>query len=197
MRVHRRAEWEKNKFRCYVTVVSAVQHLTLPRLRGRLLRCLCPLLTARQVQAYRILMPYADPARQREYMRLWMKRRRDEWVAENGPCIDCGSFENLQVDHIDAEFKVTHRVWSWSKKRREAELAKCVVRCRPCHAKKTTALGEHARGEKNGSAKLTAAKVLEIRASNLSQRKLAAIYNVSQPTIKDIKLRRIWKHVSP
>lgn len=101
----------------------------------------------------------------------------------------------MQVDHADASTKVSHNVWSWAEERREAELAKCVVRCQPCHVKKTTASGEHARGEVNGRAKLTAAKVLEIRASELSQRQLAGIYGVSQPAIKDVKLGRTWKHV--
>jgi hypothetical protein len=60
------------------------------------------------------------------------KFRRHLWFAENGPC-SCGSWEDLQVHHIDPSTKVDHKVWSWSEARRYAELSKCVPKCRPCH----------------------------------------------------------------
>lgn len=66
------------------------------------------------------------------------KRRRD-WLRRNGPCRICGSWENLEVDHIDPDMKVDHKVWAWSVNRRLAELAKCQVLCRDCHKKKTRA----------------------------------------------------------
>ena len=75
----------------------------------------------------------------RDYQRRWLKARRDAWLKEHGPCVDCGSWENLQVDHIDPKQKVSHRVWSWSQQRRDEELSKCVVRCQSDHQKKTTA----------------------------------------------------------
>lgn len=83
-------------------------------------------------------MPYADPDAKRAYQREWWNRRRTEWIAEHGPCIDCGGAVDLEVDHVDASTKVSHRIWSWSKVRREAELAKCVVRCHDCHGRKST-----------------------------------------------------------
>jgi len=79
---------------------------------------------------------YSDPAVQREYQRLWMAARRKEWFDANGPCIDCGSWDKLHADHVVKEDKVTHRVWSWTKKRRDEELAKCVVRCAGCHMRR-------------------------------------------------------------
>lgn len=84
-------------------------------------------------------MPYADPERQREYQRRWKAERRAKWIRENGPCIDCGTWEKLEIDHADASTKTSHRIWSWSKVRREAELVKCVVRCDPCHQVKSLA----------------------------------------------------------
>lgn len=87
-------------------------------------------------------MPYKDPDKQREYQRKWLQKRRQEWLEENGPCIDCGCWDDLEVDHIDPELKDTHRIWSWTKERRDAELAKCVPRCKPCHLQKTVV--EHA-----------------------------------------------------
>lgn len=81
-------------------------------------------------------MPYADPAQQREYQRQWIAGRRAEWLAGKS-CVICGSQEDLQVDHIDPAKKLSHRVWSWSIEKRDAELAKCQVLCRPHHQEKT------------------------------------------------------------
>lgn len=57
-------------------------------------------------------------------------------------CVQCGECDpqKLQLDHIDMNGKATehdHKIWSWSKERREAEIAKCQVLCKDCHAKKT------------------------------------------------------------
>lgn len=88
-------------------------------------------------------MPYRDPVQQRAYQREWMATRRKAWLDERGPCINCGSTQNLEVDHVNAVQKITHRVWSWSAERREAELNKCVVRCHDCHKKKTAEAHEN------------------------------------------------------
>jgi 5-methylcytosine-specific restriction endonuclease McrA len=72
-----------------------------------------------------------------KYQQEWLQKRRDAWLKLNGPCKNCGSSENLEVDHIDRTKKVTHRVWSWAKKRQVRELSKCQVLCKPCHIEKT------------------------------------------------------------
>lgn len=82
-------------------------------------------------------MPYKDPNRQRDYQARWIKKRRHDWVRKNGPCEVCNSDEGLQVDHIDPNEKVSHRIWSWSEARRAVELAKCWVLCFNCHNAKT------------------------------------------------------------
>jgi len=82
-------------------------------------------------------MPYKDKDRQKEYQNTWMQKRRIKWLEENGPCKKCGSWNDLQVDHVDPDKKVTHRVWSWSKERRDKELAKCQSLCCKCHKQKT------------------------------------------------------------
>lgn len=69
----------------------------------------------------------------RAYQRSWLSKRRNEWIAANGPCKFCGSWEKPEVDHIDPAQKIAHNVWSWTKERREAELAKCRILCRSCH----------------------------------------------------------------
>lgn len=82
-------------------------------------------------------MPYKDKEQQKAYQRQWMFNRRTEWFT-NKFCIKCGSQENLELDHIDESAKNTHRIWSWSKTRRDIELAKCQFLCENCHAEKTS-----------------------------------------------------------
>jgi hypothetical protein len=67
-----------------------------------------------------------------------MQVRRNSWLEKNGPCVDCGSFKKLEVHHEDKTKKVTHRLWSWSEKRRLEELAKCCVLCKRCHQRRTS-----------------------------------------------------------
>lgn len=82
-------------------------------------------------------MPHKDPEQRRKYHREWSRKRRDQWFKENGPCVDCLSWNDLELDHNDRKSKVSHNVWSWSKERRETELMKCVARCVKCHRIKT------------------------------------------------------------
>jgi hypothetical protein len=106
---------------------------------------------------YYVAMPMATREAQREYQRAWCARRRSSYFSGK-TCVDCGSPDNLQLDHIDRTTKVDHRVWSWSEQRRAEELKKCVPRCQPCHAKKTnrelgydhTVHGTESRGYKRG-----------------------------------------------
>jgi 5-methylcytosine-specific restriction endonuclease McrA len=88
-------------------------------------------------------MPYRSLALRRRYGRTWLADRRAAWLKEHGPC-RCGSWEQLEVDHIDPAQKVDHRLWSWSKERRDAELAKCQVLCHTCHLDKTRENGDYA-----------------------------------------------------
>src|ERR1017187_858128 len=81
-------------------------------------------------------MGYIDPSKKREYAREWIAKRRKTFFSGK-TCIDCGSSENLELDHVDRKLKVSHKIWSWSKERREIELVKCVVRCHSCHIIKT------------------------------------------------------------
>ena len=58
-------------------------------------------------------MGYKDPEKQKEYQRNWLAKRRADWFSENGPCINCGSWDNLELDHIDPSTKVDNKIWSW------------------------------------------------------------------------------------
>ena len=51
------------------------------------------------------------------------------------------------------------------------------------------------KGEQNAQAKLTESLVREIRATPMSQRKLAEIYGISQTQISKIVRKQAWKHI--
>lgn len=127
-----------------------------------------------------------------------MAKRRTAWFVENGPCVDCGSDENLRLDHKDASQKVSHRIWSWSDDRRLAELAKCVVRCYPCHIVKTNNCNEHTRGEQRHNAVLTAEIVREARilysAGGVSWPQLGRMFEVKHDTLRRA-CKDWWQHV--
>jgi hypothetical protein len=81
-------------------------------------------------------MAYATPAARREYQRLWCAKNRADYMTGKS-CAVCGSTSSLEVDHIDPEQKVSHRIWSWSAERRASELAKCQILCADHHKEKT------------------------------------------------------------
>lgn len=66
-------------------------------------------------------------------------RRRREWLLANGPCKGCGSWQALEVDHIEPGTKRFTVNFERGRKANEAELAKCQVLCHDCHAIKTKA----------------------------------------------------------
>lgn len=145
-----------------------------------------------------LLMSYADPEMKRAYQRAWLQRRRQAWLTENGPCVDCGSWEDLEVDHVDAKSKVSSSVWSWAAERRLAELAKCVVRCASCHTTKTVVNEEHAYGEAIAQAVLTVDKVRRARAlyasGGYTWRELGALFEVKPDTLRRA-CKDWWKQV--
>lgn len=143
-----------------------------------------------------------SPDRMREYQREWKNRRRREWIEENGPCIDCGSLEDLEIDHRDASTKL-HNVsslWSLSpvNPKRVEELAKCVVRCKSCHLQKTVLNHERSHGSSHFHAKLTEEDILSIRGLHLSgqpKRSIAREFNVDEKMIRLIVANQAWTHV--
>lgn len=75
-------------------------------------------------------------ARHREYQRVWYAKRRAEFFKDK-KCTNCGSTENLELDHKNPANKWKHRIWSYCWKRIKAETKKCQILCRKCHYKKT------------------------------------------------------------
>lgn len=133
----------------------------------------------------------------RAYQRVWVKARREAWFKDNGPCVDCGSWERLELDHKNPADKVTHAVWSWAEKRRLAELAKCVARCHKCHKRKSA--GEKALGEANGQSVLTEDLVRAMRRDRrdgMTLRAIMAKYDARHSTVYRVITRQTWRHVA-
>lgn len=87
-------------------------------------------------------MPYSNPAIQNAYQNARLQERRREWIeGQGGECVQCGSTESLEVDHVDPSTKVCNPrgIWSRNIGFREMELAKCQVLCADCHKEKTRA----------------------------------------------------------
>lgn len=72
--------------------------------------------------------------RKREYQREWIAARRAAWFSGR-TCRDCDAVDGLELHHNDPSVKVSHRIWSWSWARIEAETAKCATLCESCHAR--------------------------------------------------------------
>jgi hypothetical protein len=72
----------------------------------------------------------------KNYQKNWVKQRRLNFF-NNKSCVQCGSAEKLELDHIDPSKKITHRIWSRNEKFRNEELSKCQVLCEKCHKQKT------------------------------------------------------------
>lgn len=93
--------------------------------------------------------PAKRPVKKRDdhnaYMRAYVLRRYEERraraIAElGGACADCGATERLQFDHADRSSKaldIAKRLHGAPWELVRAELAKCVLRCGPCHQVKT------------------------------------------------------------
>lgn len=89
-------------------------------------------------------MPYKDKEKQREYQKKWIAQRRRDYLLGK-ECFNCGSKEDLQLDHIDPSQKRYNpaQLWGMSElnENRIAELDKCQILCLPCHEEKTFGVG--------------------------------------------------------
>ena len=54
-----------------------------------------------------------------------------------GKCVQCGSIDNLHIDHIDPSKKTYEISKRLSLKNNKDELDKCQLLCKECHHKKT------------------------------------------------------------
>jgi hypothetical protein len=137
-------------------------------------------------------MPITEKRRKylRCYNRIWLKARRDAYLSANGPCVKCGSAEDLEIDHIDPSQKVTHRIWSWRKERRDVELAKCQIICKECHKRKTAIdIRPMLQKLKSPRRKLNRGDIVSMfryRWCGYSQREIAGIFKIAKRTLEQI-----------
>lgn len=157
-------------------------------------------------------MPNKDKQLYNEYMKTYMlaryNRRRANAIKQLGDkCVDCGSAETLEFDHVNPltkSFTLAVGLAGFSEARIQDELKKCVLRCDGCHILKTSPqmreLGINI-GENNKQHKLTNEQVIEIRARCVKGSKINGIralgreFGVSRVTIEYILLRKVWKHI--
>jgi hypothetical protein len=138
---------------------------------------------------------------QRNYqIKRYHARRAESLEMLGGKCVECGSTDELEIDHIDPATKKLEvsRLWGVSRERWLAEIAKCQILCKPHHIHKYISneeWPEPKRGEEHCQAKLTDDLVRYIRTKPMSQRKLAAELNVSRGLIQQVQDGKVWKHV--
>lgn len=80
----------------------------------------------------------------KEYMlRRYHERMADAKAQLGGKCVSCGSSKDLEFDHIDPNTKSysVQKMWSLSKAKLEAELAKCQLMCKTCLHDRETPCG--------------------------------------------------------
>ena len=85
-------------------------------------------------------MPYKNKSDHARMMRRIKRVNRLEAIALlGGKCnhVDCEETDGLHFDHIIRETKSDHRIWSWSRARRLAEIAKCQLLCEYHHVEKS------------------------------------------------------------
>ena len=141
-------------------------------------------------------MGHTAETRKRAYEKI--KQCRNRWFQAHGPCVLCGSWEKLELDHIDPSTKVSHRVWSWSENRRAEELLKCQILCEACHMSKTreqlklenTGIPCYGR-RKISDEEIVCAK--KLRAEGLLLREVATFFNVSASTLSVLTRRSTLK----
>lgn len=120
----------------------------------------------------------------RRYQLAWLKKRRDAWIKENGPCRSCGSNDELEIDHVDPlkkEFKI-----NFSSKKTTEELKKCQVLCNQCHKNKTIKeMTTRVKGKNIERLHPIEWKkdVLGAIKNGMSHREASAFYGVSRKTI--------------
>lgn len=96
-------------------------------------------LVVRLKLCYSLYMAYTGEQK-REYQVAWLAKRRQDWIdSQGGACRNCGSSDQLEIDHINPEEKEYSptALWSRNKSIRDRELAKCQILCHDCHKKKT------------------------------------------------------------
>jgi hypothetical protein len=127
---------------------------------------------------------FYTPEQRRAYMTAWDAARLAEARAYlGGCCVDCGTADDLNFDHVDPATKVRNvtKMVHASRERFWAEVRKCALRCVACHKAKSTA------GRENNQ-RFTADEVRALRlrfaAGNVSKRAIARECGTSPSVIR-------------
>ena len=141
----------------------------------------------------------------RNYINKWRKKRREYAFNKlGGKCRECGSTDKLEFDHIDHNSKILNiaRMWTASKIKFDAELAKCQLLCMDCHLIKKynegSLIKNRMNGEQNPNSKLNNNNILQIKNlldDGISLRVLGKQFNVHHTLISKIKNNKLWKNV--
>lgn len=86
------------------------------------------------------------------YQRTWLAAKRQRFVnMAGGKCVECGSTESLEFDHIDNNSKTAavNKIMSGKISRIIEEVLKCQLLCKECHHNKT--MGEEYLRPKHGT----------------------------------------------
>lgn len=75
-------------------------------------------------------------------LKRYHKRRSAALEFLGGVCINCGSIDNLELDHIEPATKLFNisSFWSISENKFWVEVKKCQILCKICHLIKTTTI---------------------------------------------------------
>jgi 5-methylcytosine-specific restriction endonuclease McrA len=148
----------------------------------------------------------SKPEYHRAYNRQRYYKKRQEFIELlGGACVSCGAGTKLEFDHVEAStkaFDIGKYMLVCSHAALLAELKKCQLLCTACHKAKTAlkkdGFAKKARGERVSTSVLKESDVLEIRTlirSGLTQKEIAARYNVRRETIGHIARGVTWKHL--
>lgn len=133
----------------------------------------------------------------RNYQREWLAQRRRRAIQFlGGACVQCGSQDDLEIDHREAHGTIGGKLWSRAWWRIEDELEKCQLLCHDCHVAKSAT--EKATGVNHGQSILNPEIVREIRlrvANGERQIKLARELKLDRRTVWDVVHRKSWKWI--
>ena len=150
-----------------------------------------------------------EKAAYNEYLRVYMNNRYAARRAEaidilGGECVECGTTDNLEFDHIDPTTKSFSigRGSSFSDERWYAELEKCQILCHEHHVIKSIRNGDLVHKIRKGSdcnfSKLKEEDIpiiRELRAQSHSYQSIADRFGVGWGAIKGVCLGYTWKHI--
>lgn len=138
-----------------------------------------------------------------EYLEWQRKFKKEQHITRKlkaiiqlgGKCVECGTNESLELDHIDRNSKSFPISRPPSEKEFWEELKKCQVLCKWCHRNKSTI--DH-QGDNCPHAKLNSVQVKEIKeliSQGIKGTEIAKKYQIGTMEISRIKNNKRWQHL--